>query len=96
MIFVSTCAFSQVDSMEVNVSKLSPNLTYSNMGQFSNHFLLTQVIPAKFYVKNLSFFCRQEIKFEAATGIPLKFRLGSVQYCDYVEGKKNAGILPAY
>ncbi len=42
-----------------------------------------------FYSCNLAFFCRQEIKFEKITKIPFKFRLGSVQQVDYLEGKKG-------
>jgi len=53
------------------------------------------VLPANFYCTQLGFFCKTELKFEAATRIPFKFRLGSIQYNDWLEGKRNAGILPA-
>jgi hypothetical protein len=57
----------------------------------NNHIIL----PAPdFYVKNLGFFCKQELKVQSVTRVPLKLRLGSVQYCDWMEGKRNAGILP--
>ena len=46
-------------------------------------------IPTGYYLTQLGFFCKQEIKFEKATRIPLKFRLGSVPYCDWMEGKGN-------
>jgi hypothetical protein len=52
------------------------------------------VVSPDFYVKNLSFFCRQEWRFETATKIPLKFRLGSVQYVDWLEQKPNAWLQP--
>jgi hypothetical protein len=52
------------------------------------------VICADQYTKNFGFFCKKELQFEKTTGLPLKFRLGSVQYCDWMEGKKTAGILP--
>jgi len=50
------------------------------------------VIPANFYSTNLGFFCKKELKIEAVTKIPFKFRLGSVQYVDYMEGKPNANF----
>ena len=53
-----------------------------------------KVVSPNFYVKNLGFFCKQELKFEAATGIPFKFRLGSVQYCDRMEGKRHTVNVP--
>ena len=52
----------------------------------------TMLVAPSFYAGHLPFFCRQEIKIEHATKIPFKFRLGSVQYVDYLEGKKGAAF----
>ena len=36
---------------------------------------------------DLAFFCRLEVKIEKATRFPVFFRLGDVQYVNYLEGK---------
>ena len=54
------------------------------------------VVNADFYTRNFGFFCKKELQFEKATKIPLRFRLGTLQYNDYLEGKPNTGILPSY
>ena len=48
-----------------------------------------QLLAPGFYVSHLSFFCRQEIKFEKITKVPFRFRLGSVEDCDRMEGKRS-------
>lgn len=49
-----------------------------------------KVVSPTFYTDKLSFFCDKEWKLEKSTGIPFKFRLGSVGQTDYLEGKRNA------
>lgn len=48
------------------------------------------VLPGSFYSGHLSFFCRQEIQLEKAISIPVRFRLGSLGYVDYLEQKPNS------
>jgi hypothetical protein len=50
----------------------------------------SMLVSPTFYCNNLAFFCKKEIKIEKVTKIPFRFRLGSVQYVDYLEGKPNA------
>ena len=47
-----------------------------------------QIIPSNYYVKGLGFFCKKELQLEKATKVPFRFRLGSVEYVDQLEGKK--------
>ena len=66
---------------------------------------ITQLIPCKsvntnskvvpflstdYYARQLGFFCRQEIKFDKITKMPFRFRLGSVEQCNWLEGKSKA------
>ena len=73
---------------EKTVVKVKP-VIYANPVFYS-------VITADFYTCNFGFFCKKELQFEKATKIPLRFRLGSLQYNNYLEGKPNTGILPSY
>jgi hypothetical protein len=40
------------------------------------------------YVKHLTFFCRQEWKIEKALKVPFRFRVGSLEQCNRLEGKR--------
>lgn len=39
------------------------------------------------YVRHLGFFCRQELVIQRALRLPVFFRLGSLEYCNRLEGK---------
>lgn len=96
MIFVVNDLSAQQIQLKDSASKGFKNLPSLYFSPNSGHNYTLKPVSANFYVKNLGFFCKQELKLEAITGIPFKLRLGSVNYCDWMEGKKNAGIIPAY
>ena len=55
----------------------------------TNHKNVIPTIPSDFYTCNIGFFCKRELLIEKAIKIPLRFRLGSLQQCNYYEGKKE-------
>jgi hypothetical protein len=50
-------------------------------------------VPANQSTKNFGVFCRQELLMEKRLSIPVKLRLGSIDYCNYLE-QKTAYKLP--
>ncbi len=53
----------------------------------------SMLVQPSFYCNNLGFFCKQELKLAKVTNFkfPIAFRVGSLQYVDYLEGKVNTG-----
>lgn len=45
------------------------------------------VISPRLYAERLGFVCKKEWQFEKATRIPFRFRLGSLDYVNKLEGK---------
>ena len=50
---------------------------------------LKSPVSANFSTCTYGFFCREELKLEKATKMPIRFRLGSLEQCNYYEGKKQ-------
>ena len=49
-----------------------------------------QPVPVDFYTSHLGIICSREWWLEKKTTIPLRIRVGSLGYTDYMEGKPNA------
>jgi hypothetical protein len=55
------------------------------------HFSLVAqpVLTSSFYCNSLGFFCKKELQLEKITSLPVRLRLGSVDYVNYLEQKPN-------
>ena len=47
-------------------------------------------LPEVYDYDHLGFFCKWEVKLQQATRWPVKFRLGDVDYVDWLEGKRDS------
>ena len=53
------------------------------------HLVRYPAVAPNFYAKQLPFFCNKELQVQKKTGIAVKFRLSTVEYCDKLEGKNR-------
>ncbi|MCW3092257.1 MAG: hypothetical protein JWN83_1701 [Chitinophagaceae bacterium] len=60
----------------------------SNNKETLNLSLSFAVIPQDYYTQHFGIICKKELAFEKATKIPFRFRLGSLQQCNYLEEKR--------
>lgn len=64
---------------------LNQSETVQSIENFNATF--PSMIPGNFATCDYGFFCRQELKIEKNTNIPFRIRLGSLEQCNYYEGK---------
>ena len=48
------------------------------------------VLSPSFYSNHLSFFCNKELQLDKVAPVPVRFRIGSLDYVNYLERKPNA------
>lgn len=79
LIGLGAAAQKQTDSSKFILRQIPDSLKYFSI----------RMLPANYYAANLGFFCKKEIQIQKAIKLPVKFRLGTVEYTDKLEGKNN-------
>jgi hypothetical protein len=99
---LATNSFSQqaADSLKVcnvpaknvtgRLTYIAPAYNVSPNAEKGKPSIRAHTLPSNYYYNNLGFFCSKELQLEKVTKIPFRFRLGSVQYTDQMEGKNRA------
>ena len=57
-------------------------------------YFIPSIVSPGLYTRNFGFFCRKELQVEKLTNVKVRFRLGSMQQSDFLEGKTkyNPGL----
>lgn len=76
-------AYSKYTSLTNTQTIQKASLQQLMRGQYTDH----TIRQTYFSCDDLALFCKIEVKLEKKARIPVKFRLGDVQYVDYIEGK---------
>ena len=68
-----------------------PNINIFN--QQETTLIANNPVPKVYNYEHLAFFCKLEVKIESVTKLPIRFRLGDVQYIEKLEGKPYSPFL---
>lgn len=82
-----TIPFSNDHFIEKNKTSVSDSISFASL-QPLNKSIHFSTIPPDFSTCNYGFFCKEELKIEKAAKFPIRIRLGSLQQCNYYEGKR--------
>ena len=69
-----------------NVSVIQPGI-FPGLAMGLDRDNRIRPLDANYYEKNIGLFCKMEWSFEKYTHLPLRFRLGSLDYVNHLEGK---------
>ncbi len=89
-LFIPQLSYYQLNN-KMFVPKFSQQkLTRATDGTAITRFTLLNISQISYYPAHLGFFCKKELQLDKITPLPFRFRLGSLEYVNWMERKPNA------
>ena len=96
VIFFLSTSFSAAQNVKyfltkpLNKSLILTITTFSNKKTNENIISPSSlnIVSKNYYTQHMGFVCKKELALEKIINIPLRIRLGSLQQCNYLEGKR--------
>lgn len=74
----------------LHVSRISWRVPAPELPALPNAKFQPAAQPKAWHYQELALFCKLEVKMERAFRMPLRLRIGDVQYVDWLEGKRRS------
>jgi hypothetical protein len=80
------------EEIKISATKFVPSSIHSLKNDSIRHnaqtsYFIPSFVSPDLYTRNFGFFCRKELQVEKLTNVKVRFRLGSIQQSDFLEGK---------
>ena len=90
---VNTTSAAFIFSTNPGIATRPGSHNIANQTPGNNYYSLRRMLLPDYHTTSFGFFCKKELQLEKATKIPLRFRLGSLDYCDKMEGKQPSNMM---